>query len=410
MLEYRYESIPNGHRLASLFGYGAFGGVMFPWTSGPLGAAFGCCSGSGAYEDCLEQHITGDVAFSAWQHFLATGNKTWLATRGWPILQGVADFHLARVTPVPSAAQPRGTVYDIVGVLPVDEWCVGAGCGCETPGVASDAQTNGVAKASLAAAAAAARALGNETAHSRLWDSVAAGMRLLFNTTGAGHHDQFNSSTCPDGWGGAHYSAAHSVCPEDVLYLTYPLGEALATPTAVSRADAELFAPMTCMENAGMTTPIHTIVWLALGNETAAAREFNRSMYAAAYGPFNVRNEVDKHADIVGGHFDNTQFLTGDGGYLQALLHGYGGLRLAEDGLRLLPPHLPESVGSLRLRGLSWASSRALDVTITPAHQRIDVRGGDVCVTDGGGTMHRFNASLTLDRATYAYPGLLDAC
>ena len=40
----------------------------------------------------------------------------------------------------------------------------------------------------------------------------------------------------------------------------------------------------------------------------------NRSMLAAVYGPFNVRNEVDVHADIVGGHFNNTHFLTGDGG------------------------------------------------------------------------------------------------
>ncbi len=73
-----------------------------------------------------------------------------------------------------------------------------------------------------------------------------------------------------------------------------------------------------------MTTPIHTIVWLELGNALAAAAELNRSMHAAAYGPFNVRNEVDAHADVVGGHFNNTHFLTGDGGFLQVGRRGRG--------------------------------------------------------------------------------------
>ena len=41
-----------------------------------------------------------------------------------------------------------------------------------------------------------------------------------------------------------------------------------------------------------MTTPMHTIVWLGLGEWTLAQAEFNRSMHAACYGSFNVRNEV----------------------------------------------------------------------------------------------------------------------
>lgn len=89
-----------------------------------------------------------------------------------------------------------------------------------------------------------------------------------------------------------HYSTSHTVCPEDVLLLTYPLGDLLNTTAAVSRADADLFIPITCRENAGMTTPIHTVVWLGLGEWALAQAEFNRSMHAACYGPFNVRNEV----------------------------------------------------------------------------------------------------------------------
>ena len=52
-------------------------------------------------------------------------------------------------------------------------------------------------------------------------------------------------------------------------------------------------------------------------------------------GPFNMRNEVDVHNLTVGGHFNNSHFLTGDGGYVQILLHGFMGLMLAgRDGMQ----------------------------------------------------------------------------
>jgi hypothetical protein len=41
-------------------------GAMFPWTSAAGGYAFGCCDGNRGgegFENCIEQHITPDVAF-----------------------------------------------------------------------------------------------------------------------------------------------------------------------------------------------------------------------------------------------------------------------------------------------------------------------------------------------------------
>lgn len=355
ILQYRFNTLPVMKGLAKLFGFDAFGGAMAAWTAAYLGNPFGCCSAKGGYEDCLEHHISGDIAFSAWQYFSVTGDLGWLGSVGWPLLAGIADYHLGRVTPQPpmDPASVGNTSFHVVGVLPIDEWSVGSGCGSENPGVEDDAQMNGVVKASLLLAGAAARALGTITPRSLLWEAVGANVVLLYNTS-HGHHDQFTSPTCPDGWGGSHYTPSHTVCPSDVEHLTYPLADVLNTSAADSRADAELFIPITCRENAGMTTPMHTVVWLGLGEEALAAAEFNRSMHAACYGPYNVRNEVDKHADVPGGHFDNTHFLTGDGGYLQALLNGYGGLRIVQGELKMLQPTLPESVGALTLRAISW--------------------------------------------------------
>jgi hypothetical protein len=86
----------------------------------------------------------------------------------------------------------------------------------------------------------------------------------------------------------------------DVLFLTYPMNFNV-TPEII-RNDAETFIPITCQENAGMTGPIHAIVWLMLNETEKAEGEFNRSLQACTYGEFHVRNEVDIHADIIGGH------------------------------------------------------------------------------------------------------------
>ncbi len=76
----------------------------------------------------------------------------------------------------------------------------------------------------------------------------------------------------------------------DVLYLTYPMNFNV-TPE-ITRNDAKTFIPITCQENAGMTGPIHAIVWLMSNESWKAEGEFNRSLQACTYGEFHVRNEV----------------------------------------------------------------------------------------------------------------------
>ena len=76
----------------------------------------------------------------------------------------------------------------------------------------------------------------------------------------------------------------------DVLYLAYPMN--FNVTLDIVRNDAEKFIPITCQENAGMTGPIHAIVWLMLNEPWKAEGEFNRSLQACTYGEFHVRNEV----------------------------------------------------------------------------------------------------------------------
>jgi hypothetical protein len=78
-------------------------------------------------------------------------------------------------------------------------------------------------------------------------------------------------------------------------------------------------------------------------------------MFAAAFGPFNVRNEVDIHTTTVGAHYTSAPFLTGDGGFLQVLVNGHAGLMLAnQDGMQLNAPTLPPGATSLRIFGMRY--------------------------------------------------------
>ena len=48
----------------------------------------------------------------------------------------------------------------------------------------------------------------------------------------------------------------------------------------------------------------------------------------------------------------NPYFMTGAGGLLQAVLFGFGGLTIDEDGIRQLPSSLPSHWKSLTLKGI----------------------------------------------------------
>eukprot|EP01116_Phalansterium_solitarium_P000369 TRINITY_DN10238_c0_g2_i1.p1 TRINITY_DN10238_c0_g2~~TRINITY_DN10238_c0_g2_i1.p1 ORF type:complete len:902 (+),score=181.51 TRINITY_DN10238_c0_g2_i1:235-2940(+) len=394
LLDARYDGLPAAFQAATVFGYK---GAMFPWTSAYLGRPSGCCSGTGPYEDCLEQHTAGDVGVAVMQYYHSTGDSTWLQAHGWPLLEGAADFLTSRV----SLLSPG--VYGILGVLPVDEWCDDAATHCLTKGINNDVHSNAVAKVALSFAAYVSEMLGYGPRPE--WQTIAAGMKIGFNSTG-GFHIQFDGS-CTDCLAPNHY-----VCPEDVLYLTYPMSDALNVSPAVSLNDANTYVPITCEENAGMTTPIHTIVWLQLGDSARAEDELYRDMYGACYGPFNVRNEVDLHANIVGGKFLNTHFLTGDGGFAQAIQNGYLGLKITSSGLQWSPT-LPTGAEQIAMKGLYFSGS-LLDIAATATTLSASVQPGNgmLCLVDANHKVYNLfpGKAIVLPLTAFALPGVFRSC
>lgn len=155
------------------------------------------------------QHVTGAVAWAAWQCFLATQDRPWLAAVGFPLLEAAARFYASRVQPAAD-----GSAH-IRGVVPPDGR---AGV------VDNSAYTNGLAVLCLRHAASAARLLGGavavpsvDAATIERWEALSAAIvlpvdPLLADGGGEAVHPEF-----------AGY-AGQGVQQVDAVLLGYPLG------------------------------------------------------------------------------------------------------------------------------------------------------------------------------------------
>ncbi|CAF1685736.1 unnamed protein product [Rotaria magnacalcarata] len=380
LLRYRYNSLDASNNIALRFGYN---GSMFAWTAAYLGRAEGCCDGKGGWELCIEQHITGDVAVAVQMYYYATKDDIWLENIGWPLLRDIAKFWSSRVT------KTNNMTYSIEKVMPVDEWCDNDQTKCGDIGIDNAIQTNAVAIISLQLAKQVGDMFGFEVDPE--WEIIAKKIKINFNST-TQTHIQWDNAVLPP-------APSHYVCPEDVLYLTYPMNFNV-TP-AIIRNDAETFIPITCQENAGMTAPIHAIVWLMLNETLKAEGEFNRSLQACTYGEFHVRNEVDIHANIIGGHGFNTHFLTGDGGFIQSVMMGYAGLRYDDKSLLFNPlaGSLTPATKSIRLRNVHVRGAYPFDFTINQNSVQFicsDVYDNMLCIIDN----HKIQWNITSNQLT----------
>jgi trehalose/maltose hydrolase-like predicted phosphorylase len=156
VVDYRFRTRAGARRNAERTGYG---GMRFAWESALTGDEV---TPTWAETGQLEQHITADVALAQWQYYLATGDQGWLRARGWPVLEGAADFWASR------AERGADGGYHINQVEGPDE---------QNWPVDDSVYTNATAKLTLELAGRAARLLGLP-APAR-WSEVAGGLVVL---------------------------------------------------------------------------------------------------------------------------------------------------------------------------------------------------------------------------------------
>jgi protein-glucosylgalactosylhydroxylysine glucosidase len=306
LLEYRYERLGAARQNAIANGYR---GAMFPWESSASGnedTPLCCLTG------IMEHHVTADVGIAAWNYYRVTQDREWLRTRGYPLLEGTADFWTSRVS------QNEPGHYDIEHVAGADEYALD---------VNNDAFTNAAARENLAAAIAAARVLGLSP-HPE-WEEVSKGIRIL---------------KYPDGVTREHATYQGEMIKQaDVNLLAYPLNE-ITDPEAI-RHDLEYYSPRVDPVNGpAMTKSVLAILYERLGMPENAYRLFKSSYTPNERPPFGVIAETPSS--------NNPYFATGVGGSLQTMLYGFGGLELTDQGFSQRHTQLPATWKSLTLTGI----------------------------------------------------------
>jgi trehalose/maltose hydrolase-like predicted phosphorylase len=339
-LEYRVQRLAAARRYAAESGSA---GARFPWESALSG---GEETPAFANTGKWEVHVNADIALAVWQYWLATGDRAWLAGKGWPVLAGVADYWASR-----ASRDPDGS-YHIRTVIPPDEY---------VEQVDDSVYTNVAARDALRFAGQAAALLGRP-APAR-WATVADHLRILFDPA-SGVHPEY-----------AGYPG-DAVKQADVTLLSYPWEN--PQPAAVTQADLDYYVPRTDPGGPSMTDAIHSVISSQLGAPGCAAFTFTRR----SVDPF-MRPPYDQFSEArTGGAFT---FTTGAGGFLQEFLYGYPGFRWRGDRIRL-DPSLPPQLTGVTVSALHWRG-RVLRISVGPQRTVVTLRsGGPVRVDSPAGT------------------------
>lgn len=330
IVDFRYRTLAPAQARAKAHGYQ---GAMYPWESDPQNGTDQTPHSAVLLAD-TEIHVTADVAIAQWQYYLATHDREWLRTRGWPVIREVARFWASR-----STYNPRAHRYEIDHVNSVAE---------SHNDIPNDTFTNVSAARALAIAAEAARELGVRP--DPVWEKAAREMYVPM-APGGTHHLPFDPSV-------ASGSQDFGGGPVPLLFL--PSLDLIMSP-ALRRGDFDFAVAPTPLARAGAGSM--GIAPSMVAAATVGADEEGAGLLAGNLNggtlkpPFNVRTET--------AHNNTGYFLTGSAGYLQALMYGFSGLRIREQGLvEAYPPMLPRGWNSLTLRNVSFRGQR-LDIRLS---------------------------------------------
>lgn len=305
LLEYRYERLESAKQNAFAHGYK---GAMFPWESAEDGSED---TPVWALTGPFEHHITGCIGWAFWKYYQVTGDQLWMQERGYPVLKEIANFWASRV----DRNGPKQ--YDIINVVGADEWA---------ENIDNNAFTNAVAILSLRYATEAAHALGLSPDPD--WNHVADNIPIL---------------TFKDGVTKEHATyEGEEIKQADVNLLAYPLG--LISDKMQIEKDLNYYESRMSPTGPAMGVAIVSTLYNKLGQSEKSAELFAYSYKRNEVPPFGVISET------AGG--TNPYFATGAGGMLQAVISGFGGLMIGNDGVYQEESTIPKSWGELIITGV----------------------------------------------------------
>jgi protein-glucosylgalactosylhydroxylysine glucosidase len=305
IVDYRTDRIEGARMKAFSHGYK---GAMFPWESNDVGeeaTPFWALTGP------FQHHITAVVGIAAWNYFQVTQDLEWLEQDGYPLLEEVSEFWLSRVEENDEGG------FDIINVVAADE---------HAENVDNNAFTNGTAIKVLNYTTKAAEILGHEP--DPMWAYVADRIPIL---------------AFPDGTTQEHATYEGEMIKQaDVNLLTHPLG--IVTDPNQMRKNLDYYQQRVDPLGPAMTHSVYSVISSRLGNASEAYDLFHKGYRPNLLPPFGVI------AEVAGG--TNPYFATGAGGMLQAVLNGFGGLQLTDEGIIQVDTPLPREWRSITITGV----------------------------------------------------------
>lgn len=328
LLQYRIQTLGGALDNARNLGYQ---GAKFAWES--AGSGLEVCP-----EDIYgtqEIHINGAVVLAFQLYYHSTQDlQLFQEAGGWDVISAVAEFWCSRVE-----WNPAEEKYHLKGVMPPDEY---------HSGVNNSVYTNVLVQNSLRFAAALAQDLGR-LVPSR-WLVVADKIKVPFDMK-QNFHPEFDG-----------YEPGEEVKQADVVLLGYPIPFSLSPQ--VRKKNLEIYEAVTSPQGPAMTWSMFAVGWMELKDPRRAWDLLERS-FANITEPFKVWTE---NADGSGA----VNFLTGMGGFLQAVLFGFTGFRITRAGVTF-DPMCPAGVSGVCVSGICYQGNK-LDFSFSEGSVMVEVR------------------------------------
>ncbi|MFH1379728.1 MAG: glycosyl hydrolase family 65 protein [bacterium] len=352
LLMYRYYRLDHARRIAQERGYK---GALFPWESADAGSE---CTPEWhkdldgtviqIFTMLREHHISADIAYGVYMYYRLTRDNDFLINYGVEIIFETARFWASRIE-----LNPRTKKYDIRHVIGPDEF---------HEDVNNNAYTNVMAQWNIMAAVLLVKKL-----KKLMPGKMQKIMRRLKITSAELHNmrtvSQLIANTVPgrnlvfeefDGYSKKRYVPLHwkknNILPEmpahipvgkfkgtqlvkqaDVLMVLYLFSDQF--DKKILKNNYEYYIKRT-LHKSSLSPSIHSIIARDAGDMKRAYQFFIASLY------------IDLH-DIYGNTADGMHAAC-LGGVWQALINGFGGVRLHQENILSIDPRLPSQWNSLK--------------------------------------------------------------